>query len=295
MVSGGTTPAAGAELSFLCPRPRTPAIGYNARRHLAHWPGMPSVRVARRRRHGSVQEQVRRAGGRSRRGVGGRFRAALLTLRCPAGTCCVRWSRRTRGAGSASRTARWASPSETPSSGCTGTTAWRAAPSPSQVRAEQAAPGGAGSLRVRLPVHVSPAVKYLNAYTGTVLLRCRKDSYRLLCSALPFVRYLESRAQRYPCFLNTLHVGGQEPPGRGGENGALIILATTPWCCSGCDRHSLCVTNVNCFQQIQIRNRHQQFFFETLVNFAWSFITFITKPEQQIQCYIFFLKSIFKV
>ncbi|NXU02725.1 POP5 protein, partial [Buphagus erythrorhynchus] len=55
---------------------------------------------------------------------------------------------------------------------------------------------------------VCPAVKYLNAYTGTVLLRCRKDSYRLLCSALPFVRSLESRAHRYPCFLNTLHVGG---------------------------------------------------------------------------------------
>ncbi|XP_014749924.1 PREDICTED: ribonuclease P/MRP protein subunit POP5 [Sturnus vulgaris] len=55
---------------------------------------------------------------------------------------------------------------------------------------------------------ISFTVKYLNAYTGTVLLRCRKDSYRLLCSALPFVRSLESRAQRYPCFLNTLHVGG---------------------------------------------------------------------------------------
>ncbi|NWX14359.1 POP5 protein, partial [Aegotheles bennettii] len=52
------------------------------------------------------------------------------------------------------------------------------------------------------------AVKYLNAYTGTVLLRCRKDSHRLLCSALPFVRQLESRNQRYPCALNTLHVGG---------------------------------------------------------------------------------------
>ncbi|NXU35731.1 POP5 protein, partial [Drymodes brunneopygia] len=69
-------------------------------------------------------------------------------------------------------------------------------------------PRGAGSLRSRSPARVSPAVKYLNAYTGTVLLRCRKDSYRLLCSALPFVRHLESRAQRYPCFLNTLHVGG---------------------------------------------------------------------------------------
>ncbi|NWU61780.1 POP5 protein, partial [Pterocles burchelli] len=53
-----------------------------------------------------------------------------------------------------------------------------------------------------------PAVKYLNAYTGTVLLRCRKAWYRLLCSALPFVRQLESRHQRYPCALRTLHVGG---------------------------------------------------------------------------------------
>uniref|UniRef100_A0A8C3GR98 Ribonuclease P/MRP protein subunit POP5 n=1 Tax=Cairina moschata TaxID=8855 RepID=A0A8C3GR98_CAIMO len=53
-----------------------------------------------------------------------------------------------------------------------------------------------------------PAVKYLNAYTGTVLLRCRKDFYRLLCSALPLVRQLESRGLRCPCFLSTLHVGG---------------------------------------------------------------------------------------
>lgn len=83
------------------------------------------------------------------------------------------------------------------------------------MRARRAALGR-GSLRLRSALRVSPAVKYLNAYTGTVLLRCRKDSYRLLCSALPFVRYLESRAQRYPCFLNTLHVGGQEPPGLGG-------------------------------------------------------------------------------
>lgn len=29
----------------------------------AHWPGAPSVRAARRRRHGALQEQVRRAGG----------------------------------------------------------------------------------------------------------------------------------------------------------------------------------------------------------------------------------------
>lgn len=35
-----------------------------------------------------------------------------------------------------------------------------------------------------------------------------------------------------------------------GEDGALIRPATTPWCCSGCDRHSSCVTNSKCFQQI---------------------------------------------
>ncbi|XP_062446166.1 ribonuclease P/MRP protein subunit POP5 [Rhea pennata] len=55
---------------------------------------------------------------------------------------------------------------------------------------------------------VSFTVKYLNAYTGTVLLRCRKDFYRLLCSALPLVRHLEGRNQRYPCCFHTLHVGG---------------------------------------------------------------------------------------
>ncbi|NXF19300.1 POP5 protein, partial [Rhodinocichla rosea] len=72
---------------------------------------------------------------------------------------------------------------------------------------ERAAPGR-GVPPAPLTVRVCPTVKYLNAYTGTVLLRCRKDSYRLLCSALPFVRHLESRGQRYPCCLNTLHVGG---------------------------------------------------------------------------------------
>ncbi|KAL6088706.1 hypothetical protein STEG23_030221 [Scotinomys teguina] len=52
------------------------------------------------------------------------------------------------------------------------------------------------------------AVRYLNAYTGVVLLRCRKDFYQLVWSALPFITYLESKGHRYPCFFNTLHVGG---------------------------------------------------------------------------------------
>ena len=56
----------------------------------------------------------------------------------------------------------------------------------------------------------SPAVvRYLNAYTGIVLLRCRKEFYRLVWSALPFITYLENKGHRYPCFLNTLHVGGR--------------------------------------------------------------------------------------
>lgn len=39
----------------------------------------------------------------------GRARAVPLTSRSATGTCCARWCRRTRSAGSASRTARWAS------------------------------------------------------------------------------------------------------------------------------------------------------------------------------------------
>ncbi|MEE6523553.1 hypothetical protein FKM82_022526, partial [Ascaphus truei] len=55
---------------------------------------------------------------------------------------------------------------------------------------------------------ISLSVKYLNAYTGTVLLRCRKDFYQLLWSSLPFITSLDNRGQRCPCFINTLHVGG---------------------------------------------------------------------------------------
>ena len=65
-------------------------------------------------------------------------------------------------------------------------------------------------------------MKYLNAYTGTVLLRCRKDFQRLLSSALPLVRHLESRGQRFPCALRTLHVGGEcGTSGGRGRNGSV--------------------------------------------------------------------------
>ncbi|KAJ8263278.1 hypothetical protein COCON_G00157350 [Conger conger] len=52
------------------------------------------------------------------------------------------------------------------------------------------------------------AVKYLNAHTGVVFLRCRKSHYRVLWSALPFITSVESRGQRVPCFFNCLHIGG---------------------------------------------------------------------------------------
>ncbi|XP_006151585.1 ribonuclease P/MRP protein subunit POP5 [Tupaia chinensis] len=60
------------------------------------------------------------------------------------------------------------------------------------------------------------AVRYLNAYTGIVLLRCRKEFYQLLWSALlhatsmqkGILSGLENKGHRYPCFFNTLHVGG---------------------------------------------------------------------------------------
>lgn len=64
-------------------------------------------------------------------------------------------------------------------------------------------------LRIQFPQIFLPAVvRYLNAYTGIVLLRCRKEFYQLVWSALPFITHLENKGHRYPCFLNTLHVGG---------------------------------------------------------------------------------------
>ncbi|XP_078523820.1 ribonuclease P/MRP protein subunit POP5 [Lissotriton helveticus] len=55
---------------------------------------------------------------------------------------------------------------------------------------------------------ISLSVKYLNAYTGVVLIRCRKEFFQLLWSTLPFITCLVGRNRQYPCFFNTLHVGG---------------------------------------------------------------------------------------
>ncbi|XP_048860419.1 ribonuclease P/MRP protein subunit POP5 [Brienomyrus brachyistius] len=55
---------------------------------------------------------------------------------------------------------------------------------------------------------ISFAVKYVNAHTGVVFLRCRKKYYRLIWSALAFITSLDSRGKKIPCFFNCLHVGG---------------------------------------------------------------------------------------
>ncbi|XP_056320299.1 ribonuclease P/MRP protein subunit POP5 [Danio aesculapii] len=56
--------------------------------------------------------------------------------------------------------------------------------------------------------NIGVLVKYLNAHTGVVLIRCRKAHYRLVWSSLPFITFLENRGQKVRCFFNCLHVGG---------------------------------------------------------------------------------------
>lgn len=48
------------------------------------------------------------------------------------------------------------------------------------------------------------SVKYVNALTGVLFLRCPKSSYQLIWSALPFITCVG----RTPCFITCLHVGG---------------------------------------------------------------------------------------
>ncbi|XP_072271600.1 ribonuclease P/MRP protein subunit POP5 [Pyxicephalus adspersus] len=57
-------------------------------------------------------------------------------------------------------------------------------------------------------VSVALSVKYLNAYTGIIFIRSLKNYHKILGSSLPFITSLENRGQRYPCFINTLHIAG---------------------------------------------------------------------------------------
>uniref|UniRef100_A0A3B1J691 POP5 homolog, ribonuclease P/MRP subunit n=1 Tax=Astyanax mexicanus TaxID=7994 RepID=A0A3B1J691_ASTMX len=56
--------------------------------------------------------------------------------------------------------------------------------------------------------NIGSAVRYVNAYTGVVMLRFRKAHYQLLWSALPFITSIWKQGQRVPCFFNCIHVGG---------------------------------------------------------------------------------------
>ncbi|XP_077457479.1 ribonuclease P/MRP protein subunit POP5 [Stigmatopora argus] len=51
-------------------------------------------------------------------------------------------------------------------------------------------------------------VKYLNTYTGIVVMRFPKMYYKTLWSALPFITCIKTVHQTIPCFLNCLHIGG---------------------------------------------------------------------------------------
>ncbi|KAG2470986.1 POP5 protein, partial [Polypterus senegalus] len=53
---------------------------------------------------------------------------------------------------------------------------------------------------------VSFAVKYLNTYTGILLLRCRKAHYRLLWSTLAFIHQL---GKKETCVITCIHVGAE--------------------------------------------------------------------------------------
>ncbi|XP_075915140.1 ribonuclease P/MRP protein subunit POP5 [Petromyzon marinus] len=52
------------------------------------------------------------------------------------------------------------------------------------------------------------AVKYVNAHTGSVLIRVRQRSLQLLTSALAVITSLQQQQQRSPCAFHLLHVGG---------------------------------------------------------------------------------------
>ncbi|XP_069071149.1 ribonuclease P/MRP protein subunit POP5 isoform X4 [Pleurodeles waltl] len=81
---------------------------------------------------------------------------------------------------------------------------------------------------------ISLSVKYLNAYTGVVLIRCRKEFFQLLWSALPFITCLVGRNRQYPCFFNTLHVGGVAFGHRSGQQQTRTCASNMTFCVLQC-------------------------------------------------------------
>ncbi|XP_077643269.1 ribonuclease P/MRP protein subunit POP5 isoform X1 [Lonchura striata] len=114
---------------------------------------------------------------------------------------------------------------------------------------ETGGPGAAGSLRLRSPVRVS---------RSEIPERVHRDGAAALPQGLVPAAVLRAALRAVPGEPRpALPLLPQHPARRRSgaprawrEDGALIIPATTPWCCSGCDRHFSCVTNSDCFQQI---------------------------------------------
>eukprot|EP00047_Mylnosiga_fluctuans_P006566 m.247752 g.247752 ORF g.247752 m.247752 type:complete len:142 (+) comp15486_c0_seq1:18-443(+) len=50
----------------------------------------------------------------------------------------------------------------------------------------------------------SLSIKYMNVYTGAVLIRCARDHHALLWSALTLITSIKKRS----CIFNLLHLGG---------------------------------------------------------------------------------------
>ncbi|RMX47238.1 hypothetical protein pdam_00012923 [Pocillopora damicornis] len=51
-------------------------------------------------------------------------------------------------------------------------------------------------------------VKYLNSVTGVAFIACARDYYRMVWSAVTFIRTITIKNDGHPCVFRVLHVGG---------------------------------------------------------------------------------------
>lgn len=206
-------------------------------RHLPHWPGALSVSAARHRRHGAVQEQVRRAGGAAAVSGPGprRSRRAVPQVRAVRG-----------GLGGPAVPPLHRGP-------------------PSGPRRQRCHRAGARGLRPGVLLHLlhrcgrhgrPPGCGVpLGPLTGAcvprseVPERLHRDGAAAVPQGLVPAAVLRAALRAAPGEPRpALPLLPQHParrrsaaPRAWGEHGALFELATTPWCCSGCDRHSSCL------------------------------------------------------
>ena len=53
-------------------------------------------------------------------------------------------------------------------------------------------------------------VKYVNPITGVAFIACGRDYYRMVWSALTFIRTITIEDSARPCMFRVLHVGGKK-------------------------------------------------------------------------------------